>query len=63
MIIKQNILEFTKEKRLTRYHISSDLKDHLNKKIRHTIETQCDANAESSLHTHDVIKAVKVMVK
>ena len=33
-------------------------------RIRHAIETQCDTNVESSLHTHsvstaDVIKAVK----
>ena len=38
--------------------------DALHAGIRNTIETQCDANAESSLHTHsvstaDVIKAVK----
>ena len=38
--------------------------DYLHEWIRHAIETQCDANAESSLHTHnvstgDVIKAVK----
>ena len=38
--------------------------DYLHERIRHAIETQCDANAESSLHTHsvstaDVIKAVK----
>ena len=38
--------------------------DYLHERIRHAVETQCDANAESSLHTHsvstaDVIKAVK----
>ena len=38
--------------------------DYLHERIRHAIETQYDANAESSLHTHsvstaDVIKAVK----
>ena len=43
---------------------SSEAMAYLHKKIRHAIETQCDANAESSLHTHsvstaDVIKAVK----
>ena len=43
---------------------SSEAMDYLHERIRHAIETQCDANAESSLHTHsvstaDVIKAVK----
>ena len=43
---------------------SSDSMDALLERIRHAIETQCDANVESSLHTHsvsttDVIKAVK----
>ena len=38
--------------------------DALHERIRHAIETQCDTNVESSLHTHsvstaDVIKAVK----
>ena len=38
--------------------------DALHGRIRHAIETQCDTNVESSLHTHsvstaDVIKAVK----
>ena len=38
--------------------------DALHERIRHAVETQCDANAESSLHTHsvstaDVIKDVK----
>ena len=43
---------------------SSDSMDALHERIRHAIETQCDTNVESSLHTHsvstaDVIKAVK----
>ena len=43
---------------------SSDSIDALHERIRHAIETQCDTNVESSLHTHsvstaDVIKAVK----
>ena len=43
---------------------SSDSMDALHERIRNAIETQCDANAESSLHTHsvstaDVIKDVK----
>ena len=38
--------------------------DDLHKRIRHAVETQCDTNVETSLHTHsvstaDVIKAVK----
>ena len=38
--------------------------DALHERIRHAIETQCDTNVESSLHTHsvstaDVIKAVE----
>ena len=38
--------------------------DALHERIRNAIETECDANAESSLHTHslstaDVITAVK----
>ena len=42
----------------------SDSMDALHERIRHAIETQCDSNVESSLHTHsvstaDVIKAVK----
>ena len=43
---------------------SSDSTDALHERIRNAIETQCDANAESSLHTHsvwtaDVINAFK----
>ena len=43
---------------------SSEAIDYLHERICHAIETQCDANAESFLHTHsvstaDVIKAVK----
>ena len=43
---------------------TSDSMDALHERIRHAIETQCDTNVESSLHTHsvstaDVIKAVK----
>ena len=42
----------------------SDSMDALHERIRHAIETQCNTNVESSLHTHsvstaDVIKAVK----
>ena len=33
---------------------SSESIDALHERIRHAIETQCDANAESSLHTHSV---------
>ena len=45
---------------------SSEAMDYLHERIRHAVETQCDANAESSLHTHsvstvDVIKAVKCL--
>ena len=45
---------------------SSEAMDYLHERIRHAVETQCDANAESSLHTHsvstaDVIKAVNLM--
>ena len=43
---------------------SRDSMDALQERMRHAIETQCDANVESSLHTHsistaDVIETVK----
>ena len=43
---------------------SSEAMDYLHERIRHAVETQCDANAESSMQTHsvstaDVIKTVK----
>ena len=44
---------------------SSEAMDYLHERTRHAIETQCDANAESSLQTHsvstaEVIKTVNV---